>query len=163
MVGGYVPNYDGSGSRRPKNLCFRIHNTGPNKTERSHTFSHLYLRNVMVNSVFLSNLFLNCKTEDSFRFDTFRFQLSAFLVRPTFYFPVVKPFGRAGRKILHRISFSTVHLDPEDLLKLHEIIQILTALQADPRSVHPLMQSIVTGVRTNDLFSALKVNQSHVK
>jgi hypothetical protein len=41
-------------------------------------------------------------------------------------------------------------------------MKLMVVLQADPRSVHPLMQSIVTGVRTNDLFSALKVDLSHV-
>ncbi len=30
-------------------------------------------------------------------------------------------------------------------------------MQVDPRSVHPLMQSIVTGVRANDLAPAVKV------
>ncbi len=72
-----------------------------------------------------------------------------------FFFPAF------GRKILLRLG-NAVHLDPDDLLGLHEMIQMLTALQADPRSVHPLMQSIVTGVRTNDLFSALKVNPFHL-
>jgi hypothetical protein len=34
--------------------------------------------------------------------------------------------------------------------------------QVDPRAVHPLMHSIVTGVRANDLHSAVKVASCYI-